>query len=169
MLDRNLQRSVRYVVGLAGRYPDCTFIARVSSAPHDRSRSPLDQWVFFGASRARPLTVPTGDDTVTTAVEREAPHASCLLYYRSMDCNLREAGGRCEEDQRGMRPVERLDLESRPYSDPEEYGQLRARISLGVWEFRPGRHAAMPREPRQRPENSGQGSRERVLRSMDVL
>src|SRR5205085_10602670 len=60
-----------------------------------------------------------------------APDSPCVLFYRSMDCDL--VGFDCNAETAGRIPLEERVLENLPYSEIREYGAHGADIRLGVF------------------------------------
>lgn len=144
LLARNKQIAVRYLLDATADHPDCAFVARVSSRPESAETPPLDRWIFFGYPLSRPITIPTEGRTIRAAITEALGEGACVLYYRSIDCNLLRAHGECEVDLAGAVALERHSLVSRPYSDTMEYGALPPTVEIGL--FR------LPVDPRQRAQ-----------------
>lgn len=135
LLERNKQVAVRYLLDATASQPDCVFVARVSSRPESRSTPPLDRWVFFGWPLVHPISVPAQGQTLTSAIRYTVREGTCVLYYRSMDCNLLRAHGECEADLLEARALDRRSIRSRPYSDQTEYGRLSSVVEFGLFQL----------------------------------
>ncbi len=115
------------------RYPRCVFVARTSSESTGDGQFSLDYWVFFGQPLAHPLVIPSEGLSLGPAVDRFVPDGSCVIYYRSRDCNLVHARGVCDSDHRDLPPIDRQQFPSQPYSDPGEYGRLSPVMRIGLF------------------------------------
>ena len=142
LLARNKQVAVRYLLDAVANHPDCAFVARVSSRPESAETPPLDRWIFFGYPLSRPIPIPSQGRTIRAGIDEALGEGACVLYYRSVDCNLLRAKGECEADVAGAVALERHALVSRRYSDALEYGALPPVVEIGL--FR------LPVEPQQR-------------------
>ena len=134
-LARNQQTEVRYLLDLVARYPRCVFVAKTPRADSASDASTGHRWLAFG-SRVRTLSeredARDGGDRISQMVADLAPEAPCVLFYRSMDCDLVGFDG-CDAETEGRIPIEERVLEDLPYSEIYEYGAHRAEIHLGVY------------------------------------
>ena len=76
-----------------------------------------------------------------------APEVSCVLFYRSLDCDLVGLDG-CRAETDGRTPLEERVLENLPYSEIYEYGAHRPEIRLGVYPSFCGIRAPCPARKR---------------------
>jgi hypothetical protein len=148
LLARNEQTEVRYMLDLIGRYPTCVFLVRAMEAGAAFDTQAGYRWAAFGrpVSQYREFPPTVGD--LPQAAAQVAPDADCVLFYRSLDCNLVAADG-CTAETQGRTALEEQVLESLPYSDVPEYGAHRPEIRLGVYSVAPpgggGQPPAAPR------------------------
>lgn len=146
LLARNKQFAVRHLLEATANHPDCAFVARVSSQPQSTETPPLDRWIFFGYPLARPIVVPARERTIREAIDEAVGEGTCVLYYRSLDCNLLRARGECDADVADAVALERRALVSRPYSDSMEYGELTPVVETGLFRMLVGSQRR-PRRP----------------------
>ena len=136
LLGRNLQTEVRYVLDLVRRYPSCVFLVK---AQRDESRldgPPRYRWGAFGAPvREFKEMLDTGESPEQVAANL-VPGAACVLFYRSLDCDLVDSDG-CQAETHGRVALEERVVGDLPYSDISEYGEHRAEIHLGVFPIGP--------------------------------
>jgi hypothetical protein len=132
LLSWNQQTEVRYLLDLVARFPECVFPAR--SAPTVWVADPRTRyrWLLFGGPVRAFSEIADAGEPLERVAERAAPGAPCVLFYRSLDCNLLDADG-CEPQIQGRRPLEERLLENLPYNDVTEYGPHRAEVRLGVY------------------------------------
>jgi hypothetical protein len=132
LLAWNQQTEVRYLLDLVARYPRCIFLAKAAQATWVADQRTGYQWVLFGGPVPRYREVPdTGGDLEHVAAQ-VVPAAPCVLFYRSLDCDLVRSDG-CQSETQGRTALEERVLENLPYSDITEYGAHRAVIRLGVY------------------------------------
>lgn len=110
--------------------PRCTFVARVR---RDGSRDGPMVLVTFGS--APPLHFEASPETSIS--ELGLPRASCVKYFRTLDCNG-QGGARCDEDERGATPERLVTERFEAYSDPTEYGHLSPVVRYGTFRLRSG-------------------------------
>jgi hypothetical protein len=132
LLAWNQQTEVRYLLDLVTRYPDCVFLAKTVQTAWVADQRTGYQWTAFGAPVRQYREIPDRGESVEQVAEQLAPGSSCVLFYRSLDCDLVGLDG-CEAETRGREPLEERVLENLPYSDISEYGAHRAEIRLGVY------------------------------------
>lgn len=134
-LARNQQTEVRYLLDLTARYPRCAFVAKTPRAESANDTKTGSRWLAFGTT-VRRLVEKEETDGNGARVDRIAaelvPDAPCVLFYRSMDCDLVGFAG-CEAETAGRTPLEERVIENLPYSEIYEYGAHRAEIRLGVY------------------------------------
>lgn len=130
LLARNQQSEVRYLLDLVGRHPECTFlirtpdIGRVSDGPRGY------RWSAFGGGVPSTETSDRGQSAGEAAAAL-APDATCVLFYRSLDCNLVGV-----DDCRGVvgdTALEERVLPNLPYSDVLSYGEHVPEIRLAAY------------------------------------
>lgn len=134
-LARNQQTEVRYLLDLVARYPRCVFVAKTPRADSAFDPSTGYRWLAFGTlvrELAEKEDASGGGDQLHRIVAELAPDAPCVLFYRSMDCDLVGFDG-CTVETDGRIPLEERVLENLPYSEIYEYGAHRAEIHLGVY------------------------------------
>ncbi|MEO8601954.1 MAG: hypothetical protein ABI629_05205 [bacterium] len=141
LLGRNQQSEVRYLLDVVRRYPTCALLAKSPYADTVSTTTPRYRWVAFGAPLPRPLEQPHNGEAPETLARALLPDAPCVLFYRSLDCNLTETDG-CIPELRGRQPIEELALENLPYSDIRSYGAHRAELHLGLYPVLWPGHAA---------------------------
>lgn len=132
LLSWNQQTEVRYLLDLVARHPACAFIARTVQTAWVADQRTGYQWVVFGGAVQRYRDMPDAGERLEQVAERLAPGAACVLYYRSLDCDLVGSDG-CRGETQGRVPLEERVLANLPYSDISEYGAHRAEIRLGVY------------------------------------
>jgi hypothetical protein len=133
-LARNEQTEVRYLLDLVARYPRCVFLAKTPRAESATAPTTGYRWLAFGAP-VRMLAEKedaSGADRMDRMVAELAPDAPCVLFYRSLDCDLVGFDG-CDAETKGRTPLEQRVLENLPYSEIYEYGAHRAEIRLAVY------------------------------------
>ncbi len=134
-LARNQQTEVRYLLDLVARYPRCVFVAKTARAESASDTKTGSRWLAFGMlvrNLAEKEDASDSVDQVHRIVAELAPDAPCVLFYRSMDCDLVGFDG-CKAETDGRIPLEERVLENLPYSEIYEYGAHRAEIRLGVY------------------------------------
>lgn len=149
-LARNQQTEVRYLLDLVARYPDCVFIAKTPRAESAADVRIGYRWLVFGGP-VRRLVETEGAGPAERIATELAPDAPCVLFYRSMDCDLAEFGD-CTAETSGRIALEERVLENLPYSEIYEYGAHRPEIRLGVYAVGGGDGYAAP-WPHDRPRN----------------
>ncbi len=135
LLARNQQTEVRYLLDLVARYPRCVFIAKTLRAESATDTRTGDRWFAFGTpvrALAEKEDAVGGADEIDRMAAELAPDAPCVLFYRSMDCDLVGSDG-CDAETKGRTPLEQRVLENLPYSEIYEYGAHRAEIRLAVY------------------------------------
>src|SRR6185369_8501621 len=131
-LARNQQTEVRYLLDLVDRYPRCVFVAKTARADFRSDTKSGYRWSAFGK------LVPElreKDDAGASAEQMAgdlAPQSPCVLFYRSMDCDLVGLDD-CRRETDGKVPLEERVLENLPYSEIYEYGAHRPEIRLAVY------------------------------------
>ncbi len=134
-LARNQQTEVRYLLDLTARYPRCVFVAKAPRAESASDTKTGYRWLAFGTG-VRHLgekeDASGSVDQLDRIVAELAPDAPCVLFYRSMDCDL-VGFDACNVETDGRIPLEERILENLPYSEVGEYGAHRAEIRLGVY------------------------------------
>ncbi len=136
LLGWNQQTEVRYLLDLVDRYPSCVFLAKTveSTWAGDERRGYL--WTAFGRSLPRYREAPAVGGSLERVAAELAAEAPCVLFYRSLDCDLVGTDG-CRAETEGRVALEEQVLENLPYSDIREYGAHRPEIHLGVYRVRP--------------------------------
>ncbi len=131
-LARNQQTEVRYLLDLVARYPRCVFVVKTSRADSASDTTAGYRWSAFGQLVGH--YAETMERKRGRAADRRGAGAcvSCVLFYRSMDCDLVGLDD-CKAQTDGRTPVEERVLENLPYSEIYEYGAHRAEIRLGVY------------------------------------
>ena len=132
LLAWNQQTEVRYLLDLLARYPDCVFLAKTTQTTWVADSKTGAQWELFGRPipQYREIQVPGG--TLEQIAAQAAPAASCVFYYRSLDCDLVGFEG-CEIETAGRTPLEERVFEDLPYNDITEYGAHRAEVRLAIY------------------------------------
>jgi hypothetical protein len=126
LVDRSAQREARLIVRSLSEAPACLHVARV------RARGePDDPLVLVTFARGQAPEVVR--DRAATVQSLRAEAGACLRYVRSLDCNLRRAAGRCDDDLRGAEAALVVHERFAPYDDPTEYGEHTPEVSYGVW------------------------------------
>jgi hypothetical protein len=126
---------VRYLLDLTARYPRCVFVAKTARADNAADPKTGYRWLAFGTLAhhlGEKEDSSGGADQLNRIVAELAPDAPCVLFYRSMDCDLVGFDG-CNAETDGRIPLEERVLENLPYSEIYEYGAHRAEIRLGVY------------------------------------
>ncbi|MFN8644273.1 MAG: hypothetical protein U0802_22415 [Candidatus Binatia bacterium] len=132
LLERNQQTEVRYLLDLVARYPNCVLLAKRPEAETIGGDQSASRWVAFGAPLPRHLEMANAGERLERVAEQMAPSASCVLFYRSLDCSLVD-GDECRAEIADREPLEERVLENLEYNDPDSYGAHRAPIHLGVY------------------------------------
>jgi len=133
LLDRNQQREVRYLLDLGDRYPDCVFITRVSA--RDRVAPRVEEWqlLAFGGTLPEPVVLQDSGGRIEAQVHLPPElRSSCLLFYRGLDCNLREGDG-CVESFAGMKELEYMEFPSAPYHFGRAHGHVEGVVRLSLY------------------------------------
>lgn len=131
-LARNQQTEVRYLLDLVARYPRCVFVAKTPRAESAGDTQGGFRWLVFGMPVSRLAETEDAGGSAERIAAELAPGAPCLLFYRSMDCDLVGFDG-CDAETAGRTPLEERTLENLPYSEIYEYGAHRPEIRLGVY------------------------------------
>ena len=131
-LARNQQTEVRYLLDLVERYPRCVFVAKTPRAESTYDTRSGYRWSAFGKLVPRLSETEDAGGTVEQIAAELAPGAPCVLFYRSMDCDLVGLDD-CRRETDGKVPLEERVLENLPYSEIYEYGAHRPEIRLGVY------------------------------------
>jgi hypothetical protein len=146
LISRDQQIALRFLVDVVDRNPDCVLVTKV--ARDERSDGSIRKWdfVYFGGLLGRPHILPESSGEPVDVALTLAPGASCVLFYRGLDCNLLD-GDLCAGHVSPKHAVELRSYDSRTYSDPLEYGEHARTIKLGVYRIWPGerRHIEAPR------------------------
>jgi hypothetical protein len=132
LLAWNQQSEVRYLLDLIARYPHCVLLIKATGADAAFDRDRGYRWAALGRSIAQYREVPDDGRSVDQMAAELAPGATCVLFYRGLDCNLADTDG-CQAELEGRPALEERVLENLPYSDIKEYGAHRAEIRLGVY------------------------------------
>jgi len=138
LLGWNQQTEVRYLLDLVARHPTCVFVVKTVDAGWVRDPRSGYRWAVFGAAVPRFRDMPDHGESAEQVAQALAPGAPCMLFYRSLDCNL-VGFDDCRSETQGRVALEEQVLENLPYSDIGSYGAHRAEIRLGVYPLRPGR------------------------------
>jgi hypothetical protein len=104
------QEEVRLLLEAVERWPECVFVAPVTTGGLGSER--VEDWEFVVFGRG-----------VADRVVSDLPVADCVLTYVGTDCALRGAQAVCEGHRRGPPLMERV-VDTEPYNDPEEYGRV---------------------------------------------
>jgi len=131
----NQQTEVRYMLDLVARHPACAFVVKTAQTSWVADQRIGYQWSAFGNPVREYRELPDAGEGPEQVADRLAPEAECVLYYRSLDCDLIDSDG-CRAETQGRSPIEERVLENLPYSDITEYGAHRAEIRLGVFPVR---------------------------------
>ncbi len=131
-LARNQQTEVRYLLDLVARYPRCVFIAKTPQASHASDTRTGYRWAAFGRPLRRLIEKEDAGGGLEQLATELAPESPCVLFYRSLDCDLVGLDG-CRAETNGRTPLEERVLENLPYSEIYEYGAHRPEIRLGVY------------------------------------
>jgi hypothetical protein len=132
LLAWNQQTEVRYLLDLLARYPNCVFLAKTTQTTWVADRRTGAQWELFGRPIAQYSEIQTPGGTLEQIAAQAAPHASCVFYYRSLDCDLVGFEG-CDAETVGRTPLEERIFEDLPYNDITEYGAHRAEVRLAIY------------------------------------
>jgi hypothetical protein len=132
LLARNQQTEVRYLLDLVARYPRCVFVAKAPLADSVSDATTGHRWLAFGTALDHPKEAADAGRGVEQIAAQLAPDSPCVLFYRSLDCDLVGFDG-CTSETAGRIPIEERALENLPYSEIREYGAHRAEIRLGVF------------------------------------
>jgi hypothetical protein len=131
-LARNQQTEVRYLLDLVDRYPRCVFVTKTPRAESTYDTRNGYRWSAFGRLVPHLSEKDDASGTVEQIASELAPESPCVLFYRSMDCDL-VGGDDCRAETDGRTPLEERVLENLPYSEIYEYGAHRPEIRLGVY------------------------------------
>ena len=131
-LARNQQTEVRYLLDLTARYPRCVFIAKTPLADSAHDGKTGLRWLAFGRPAGRLIEREDASESVDRMAAEIAAEAPCILFYRSLDCDLIGFDG-CSAETSGRVALEERVLENLPYSEIYEYGAHRPEIRLGVY------------------------------------
>jgi hypothetical protein len=93
------------------------------------------QWSAFGVPVHAYRDLPDAGERPEEIAGQLAPEASCVFYYRGLDCDLIGADG-CRADTEGRSVIEERVFENLPYSDITEYGAHNAQVRLSVYRVR---------------------------------
>ena len=132
LLARNQQTEVRYLLDLIARYPDCVLVAKRPEAETIGGDQSASRWVAFGVPLPRHLEMANGGESLDRVARQLVPEATCVLFYRSLDCSLVD-GDDCGGETAGRALVEERVLDNLEYNDVDSYGAHRAEIHLGVY------------------------------------
>ncbi len=138
LLARNQQTEVRYLLDLVARYPRCVFVAKTARADSASDVKTGYRWSAFGKLVPHLVQKEDASGGVDRIAAELAPGSPCVLFYRSMDCDLVGLDG-CRPETDGRIPVEERVLENLPYSEVQEFGAHRPEIRLGVYPIVPAR------------------------------
>jgi hypothetical protein len=131
-LARNQQTEVRYLLDLVARYPRCVFVVKMPRADCTSDPKTGYRWSAFGQVVRHYSETEDAGRGVDQIASQLAPGSPCVLFYRSLDCDLVGLDG-CRAETNGRVPLEERVLENLPYSEIYEYGAHRAQIHLGVY------------------------------------
>lgn len=143
LLDRDVQREARYLVGLVEQHPECVYVARVvedrfsviDNATHgggDPKIGPEYAYVVFGASVPEPIWVGEHESSLADVVSRVAPDRACVRLYYGGDCNLTFTD-RCAAFVAGRRRIDEQRFWARPYNNPLQLGYGAPEIVLATY------------------------------------
>lgn len=132
LLGRNQQTEVRYLLDLVTRYPHCAFLTKTTWDEATLDRPTRYRWSVFGGVVPYYQEKLHEGETPEQAATELARGASCVLFYRGLDCDLLDTDG-CRPETNGRAALEERVLENLPYSDISSYGAHRAEIRLGVY------------------------------------
>jgi hypothetical protein len=132
LLAWNQQTEVRYLLDLVARHPQCVFVAKTTQTTWVADRRTGSQWALFGHPLARYREIDGSGGTLEEVGAHAALEARCVLYYRSLDCDLLAFEG-CGPEVEGRVPLEERVFENLPYSDIAEYGAHRPEIRLATY------------------------------------
>ncbi len=139
VLQRDQQIEERYLLELLDRFPACAFVARVvpSESVGDRGFSdvPVPDWgaLWFGTIIAEPDGRRARPWRGTPADLAADVDTQCVLYYRSLDCNLANAADICDQDAAGLALVEERRQPDRRYYF---HVRMQAELRLAVYRVR---------------------------------
>jgi len=131
-LARNQQTEVRYLLDLVARYPRCVFVTKTPRADSRSDTKTGYRWSAFGKLVRHLRQKEDASGSVEEIAAELAPDSPCVLFYRSMDCDLVGVDD-CSGETDGRTPLEERVLENLPYSEIYEYGAHRPEIRLGVY------------------------------------
>jgi hypothetical protein len=131
-LARNQQTEVRYLLDLVARYPRCVFVVKTARAGFTSDTATGYRWSAFGKLVPHYGETETAGGSVEQIASELAPDSPCVLFYRSLDCDLVGLDG-CTAETDGRALLEERVLENLPYSEIYEYGAHRPQIHLGVY------------------------------------
>jgi len=143
LLAWNQQTEVRYLLDLITRYPECVFLAKTPQSESIGKGPTGYRWSVFGTAVVHYQEVLDNGGTLEQIARQVAPTASCVFFYRSLDCSLIDFD-QCRAEIEGRVALEERTLPNLPYTDANSYGAHRAEIHLGVY----------PVVPQTRPEGS---------------
>jgi hypothetical protein len=132
LLARNQQTEVRYLLDLVARYPRCVFVAKTARAGSMSDTTTGYRWSAFGKVVGHLVEREDGGGDLKQIAAEMAPESPCVLFYRSMDCDLVGLDD-CSAETDGRIPLEERVLENLPYSEVQEFGAHRPEIRLGVY------------------------------------
>src|SRR5262249_41306163 len=87
-LARNQQTEARYLLDLIDRYARCVFVTKTPRADSAFDTRTGYRWSAFGSPVRRWRDTDTASGTVEQIAAELAPESRCVLFYRSMDCDL---------------------------------------------------------------------------------
>ena len=131
-LARNQQTEVRYLLDLVARYPRCVFVTKTPLADFRSDTKTGSRWSAFGTPVPHLREKEDARASVEQMAAELAPESPCVLFYRSMDCDLVGVDD-CRGETDGRTPLEERVLENLPYSEIYEYGAHRPEIRLGIY------------------------------------
>jgi hypothetical protein len=130
-LDRNVQREVRYLAELTGRYKKALFISQVTQDDYGKNRGNAFKYVVFGSALPSPLEVASASG-LSNFMSESSRKGRQVLLYRGLDCNL-DHGPDCFDGIEKGQLLEERRFADRPYNDKDEFGGHQPEVRLQVY------------------------------------
>ncbi len=134
-LDADQQAEVRFMLAAVEQHPQCVIATR-TTREIERVEAPRSyDWWLFGKPLPAPLTRSAAEISLEAWLDKRLPGVPCVLFFRGLDCHLVDALD-CEQLVARRPMVESMARDSKPYSDPWEYGAVHPKLELALFRLR---------------------------------
>ena len=144
LLDRDLQKEVRWMLQVRDAYPDCSLVARTHKEFRRDDNAETTWTVLSPMAQRQPQKMFDGPmQSAPAAVVLAETGTDCALALYTLDCNMVDVD--CDPLFEGLTELDVIRFEHLPYLHPEHNQRYGATTRLGVY----GLPDRLPQERRQ--------------------